>query len=274
MKKLCLAFISLFLLACTAGQPRPVRILHTNDTHSQVEPIAAGARNGGMGGYARRMALVDKAREEDPYLLLLDAGDFSQGTPYYNLYHGRIEIDAMNRMGYDAATLGNHEFDYGMDTLACILRQADFPVVCCNYKLEGTPLQGLVKPYAIVYSNGVKIGITGIGVEPSGLIHAENCRGIVYCDPIASANAVADLLKKQKRCDLVICLSHIGSEYDDERPSDVRLAAASRNIDVIIGGHTHEMVQKKVANLRGDSVPVVQMGKSGAYLGSLTLSVW
>ena len=252
---------------------KKITILHTNDTHSQVEPIAEGAKNGGMGGYARRMAIVAQERAEEKMpTLLVDAGDFVQGTPYFNLYHGRIEVDAMNRLGYDAATLGNHEFDYGVDTLACILRQANFPIVCCNYDVNGTALEGIVKPYSIVEKEGLHIGILGVGVQPKGLIADNNFRGITYKDPIESANTIAQQLKCDEKCDMVICLSHMGDSYDDERPSDIRLAAQSQYIDAIIGGHTHEMVQKKVANLLGDSIPVVQMGKSGAYLGKLTLT--
>lgn len=263
----------LLAMSCTRPHADSIIVLHTNDTHSQVEPLAAGTKNGNMGGYARRMAIIADIRKNATQpVLLVDAGDFSQGTPYFNLYHGRIEVDAINRMGYDAVTLGNHEFDYGVDTLAAVLRNAKFHIVSANYLVKGTALEGIVKPYAIVEKGGLRIGITGVGVQPKGLIADNNFKGITYKDPIESANEQAQKLKCDEKCDIVICLSHMGDSYEDKRPSDVRLAAQSQYIDAVIGGHTHEMVQKKVANLLGDSIPVVQMGKSGAYMGKFTLS--
>ena len=257
-----------FFLACTPQTER-LTILHTNDTHSQIEPKADN-----QGGYARRMGLIAQELEQDPNLLLLDAGDFCQGTPYFNFYHGRVEIDAMNRMRYDAATLGNHEFDNGLDTLAAVLQEAQFPIVCANYDFSGTSLEKLVKPYTIIRRAGLKIGIFGLGCDPKGLIADKNFLPARYLDPYSVAQKNIDLLRA-KGCDVVICLSHMGtySKPGDE-VCDVELAARTRGMDVIIGGHTHKLYDHlRVANLDGDSIPLCQMGKSGVYLGKIMLNL-
>lgn len=266
MKKSYSLFIILCLVACTPKADH-LTILHTNDTHSQVEPKANG-----QGGYARRMGLIKQERQADENLLLVDAGDFCQGTPYFNFYHGRVEIDAMNRMGYDAATLGNHEFDNGLDTLAAVLETAQFPIVCANYDFAGTVMEGKTKPYVIVHKGGLKIGITGLGCDPKGLISDRNFLPAKYLDPYLSAQRVADELRL-KKCDIVVCLSHLGTYGKAEGDvSDVQLVKSTRGIDVVIGGHTHKLYdQLRVANLDGDSIPVCQMGKSGVYLGKIVL---
>ena len=272
-----LAGISIALLCASCNNPeqQTITILHTNDTHSQVEPIEAGKRDANCAGYARRMGFIERERQADPDLILVDAGDFSQGTPYFNFYHGRIEMDALNRMGYDAATLGNHEFDYGLDTLAVILRMAQFPIVCANYDVRNTPLDGLVKPYTILLKKGLRIGVFGIGVNPHSLIATKNFAPVRYLDPVTSAQEIATLLRHDKHCDVVICLSHQGTNHAvDGQVSDVELAAATRDIDVIIGAHTHKVVENlHIANLDGDSVLLAQTGKSGARIGKITLTV-
>lgn len=270
--------VGLFFVACCVGcvnKPRVVTILHTNDTHSQVEPIEAGKRNAGCGGYARRMGLIAAEREKDPNLFLFDAGDFCQGTPFFNFYHGRIEIDALNRMQYDAATLGNHEFDYGLDTLAMILRQAQFPIVCANYDVQGTPLEELVVPYTVIRRGGVRMGVFGIGVNPKGLIAEKNFAPVRYENPITSAQEVATMLRHKKHCDVVVCLSHQGTHSEtDTQISDVELAGATRDIDIILGAHTHKVVENlHIANMDGDSVLLAQEGKSGVYIGKVTVEL-
>lgn len=269
------ACVALMCISCGNRQPQTITILHTNDTHSQVEPIEQGKSNANCGGYARRMGLIERERQADPDLILLDVGDFSQGTPYFNFYHGRIEIDALNRMGYDAGTLGNHEFDNGLDTLAEVLRTAQFPIVCANYDVQGTPLEGLVVPYTILHKKGLRIGVFGIGVNPNSLIAMKNFSPVRYLDPLSSAQKMATTLRHDKHCDVVICLSHQGTNYvADGQLSDVELAAATRDIDVIIGGHTHKVVEDlHIANLDGDSVLLAQTGKSGARIGKITLRV-
>ena len=256
---------SFFLAACTPQDH--LTILHTNDTHSQVEPKANG-----QGGYARRMGLIREERKADKHLLLVDAGDFCQGTPFFNFYHGRVEINAMNRMGYDAATLGNHEFDNGLDTLAEVLKTAKFPVVCANYDFTGTALEGIIKPFTIVRKGGLKIGIFGLGCDPKGLIADKNFLPVQYLEPYPIAQAIADTLRAQG-CDIVVCLSHMGTYGKaPEDVCDVSMVGCTRGIDVVIGGHTHQLYDHlRVANLDGDSIPVAQMSKSGAYLGKIML---
>lgn len=254
-----------FFTACTPQDH--LTILHTNDTHSQVEP-----KSNGQGGYARRMGLIREQRKADKHLLLVDGGDFCQGTPYFNFYHGRVELEAMNRMGYDAATLGNHEFDNGLDTLAAVLKTASFPIVCANYAVEGTVLEEVVKPFTIVHKGGWKIGIFGLGCDPKGLISDKNFLPLQFQDPYPIAQAMADTLRAQG-CDIVVCLSHMGTYGKaPEDVCDTALIARTRGIDVVIGGHTHQLYDHlRVANLDGDSIPACQMSKSGTYLGRIVL---
>ena len=266
----CILYSVLCILSFAACTPKEhLTILHTNDTHSQVEP-----KDNGQGGYARRMGLIRQEREKDPNLLLVDAGDFSQGTPYFNLYRGRVEIDAMNYIGYDAATLGNHEFDNGLDSLAMVLKLAQFPVVCANYDFTGTPLEGLVQPFAIVQKGNLKVGIFGLGCQPKGIISDKNFEPAQYLEPYPVAQAMADTLRAQG-CDVVVCLSHMGT-YGKAKSDvcDAAMVASTRGIDAVIGGHTHKFYDRlRVANLDGDSIPVCQMGKSGVYLGKIVLDL-
>lgn len=263
--------ILFFVLLFSACKPAAdhLTILHTNDTHSQVLPRAKGD-----GGYARRMGLIESYRQQDPDLILLDAGDFCQGTPYFNYFHGRVEIEALNRMGYDAVTLGNHEFDNGLDTLAAVLRLAKFPVVCANYDVTGTPLEGIVKPYTIIRRAGLRIGVFGIGVNPFSLIAESNFAPIRYLEPYPVAQEMADLLRS-KGCDVVVCLSHQGTYAKSEGAyNDADMCAATRGIDVIIGGHTHELYPaERVKNADGVDIPLVQMSKAGSNLGRIVLSL-
>ena len=256
-------------MACSQTNWQTITILHTNDTHSQVEPLEPGKRDANCAGYARRMGFINQERTIDPDLLLFDAGDFSQGTPYFNFYHGRIEVDAMNKMGYDAITLGNHEFDYGVDTLASVLQEAQFHVVCANYDVSNSPLENIVKPYTIIRRKNLRIGVFGIGINPKGLISEKNFSPLHYLPPIESAQQTANTLKEKKRCDLVICLSHQGTHL-----GDIELAQATRNIDIIIGGHTHKVVENLyIKNLDGDSVLLAQVGKSGARIGKIRVEM-
>lgn len=265
------AYIALVFVfvGCVNSSERCLTILHTNDTHSQIEPLEEGKRDANCGGYARRMGLIAQERKSASNLILLDAGDFSQGTPYFNFYRGRIEVDAMNRMGYDAVLLGNHEFDNGVDTLAVVLQEARFEVVCANYDVTGSPLEKMVKPYTIIRRSNMRIGVFGIGVNPNGLIANKNFEPLRYLDPISTAQEVANLLKDKKKCDLVVCLSHQGTH-----PNDVEMAQSTRNIDIIIGAHTHKIVENLyVTNLDGDSVLLSQMGKSGARIGKIEVKM-
>ncbi len=268
-----LIIISTFQLA--AEKKIKLVILHTNDTHSQVEPTDKSTlKTADMGGYARRMGVIKKIRSEEKNVLLFDAGDFSQGTPYFNFFNGRVEIDALNRMQYDAATLGNHEFDNGIDTLAVILKNARFPLISSNYELEYTPIKNLIQPYLILKKFGLKIGIMALNVEPKSLIIESNYRGLVYRDPIEKAKETSAFLKNKQKCDLIICLSHLGSDSTSVDVNDFTIAHQTKYIDIILGGHSHSLLEKtKTNNANGKKVIIAQMGKSGLYLGRIDIEL-
>jgi len=250
-------------------------ILHTNDTHSQVDPTEKSTlKTADMGGYARRMGLISQIREQEKNVLLVDAGDYSQGTPYFNFFNGRVEIDAMNRMKYDAGTLGNHEFDNGIDTLAVVLKNAQFPMISSNYMLDKTSLFPIVKKYVILEKAGLRIGIMALDVNPESLIFEKNYRGLVYQDPVEKANEVSVLLKKKEKCDVIICLSHLGSDGTKKEVNDFEIARKTRYIDVIIGGHSHTLITNTtVKNAAGKTMVISQMGKSGLFLGKIELEL-
>ena len=258
-----------------AQQKIKLVILHTNDTHSQVEPTEkSGLKTADMGGYARRMGVINQIRKQEQNVLLVDAGDFSQGTPYFNFFNGRVEVDAMNRMRYDAGTLGNHEFDNGIDTLAVILKNVQFPEISSNYKLENTALKGMLKPFVILKRNGMRIGIMALNVNPKSLIFEKNYKGMEYEDPIRKANEVSTFLKKKEKCDVIICLSHLGADTTKMEVNDFEIAHKTSNIDVIIGGHSHSMITNvTVKNVIGKPIVIAQMGKSGLYLGRIDLDL-
>ena len=262
------------LLAGCTEKATSLTILHTNDTHSQVEPTNPNAeKNADLGGYARRMGLMSRERKADPNLLLLDAGDFSQGSPFFNYFRGRVEVEAMNRMGYDAGTFGNHEFDNGLDTLAMLLRLAKFPIVCANYDCKGTVLEGLVKPYVIIRRAGLKIGVIGIGVSPDDLIAKDNFGGIRYLDPLPVINETAEKLRNKNHCDVVIVLSHLGTD-NSNGVSDQVLATQMHNVDIIIGGHTHHVFNgERVMDADEHEVVLSQMGKAGMRVGKISLKL-
>jgi 5'-nucleotidase len=266
-------FLLFFSIAVFAGQKAKLVILHTNDTHSQVEPTEkSNLETADMGGYARRTGVIQKIRTEEKNVLLLDAGDFSQGTPYFNFYNGRVEIDAMNRMKYDAGTLGNHEFDNGIDTLAVILKKAQFPMLSSNYKLEKTPLAGILKPWIIIEKEGLRIGIMALNVDPKSLIIENNYKGMEYEDPIEKANEISTMLKKKEKCDVIICLSHLGADTTKLEVNDFEIAHKTRYIDLIIGGHSHSMITNTTEHNAADKpIVIAQMAKSGLYLGRVDL---
>lgn len=270
-----LAVLLLFVLSVSAQQ---LHILQTSDTHSRIEPISPEAADtyAGMGGVVRRATFVKQYRDKHPEMLLLDCGDISQGTPYYNFFQGELEVKMMNLMGYDAMTIGNHEFDFGLDNMARLFRMATFPVVCSNYDVTGTVLEGLVKPYIVLERNGAKIGIFGLSPKMEGLVQASKCEGVVYNDPIAVAQEMADLLKEKEGCDVVICLSHLGfSSSKPDDPSDENLITKTRNIDLVLGGHSHTFMEKPVVypNADGLEIPLLHTGKSGIYVGEMVLTL-
>ena len=268
--------LCLVLGALNAQTHRSLVILHTNDMHSRVEPFPEDYPDtlwAGKGGLARRAVFVRQQRELFPDLLLFDAGDFSQGTPYYNVFKGEVEVKMMNVMGYDAATIGNHEFDFGLENMARLFRLAEFPVVCANYAVAGTGLEGLVKEYVVLQRQGVRIGVFGLGPELEGLVQREKYAGIRYLDPVAEGQRVATLLREREHCDVVVCLSHLG--WKGTSCPDVEWIARTRGIDLVIGGHTHSLFThpEVVRNLDGEEVPVQQMGKNAAFIGKLVMQL-
>ena len=271
-----LFFLVVFMSVSVFSQQKmKLVILHTNDTHSQVEPTEkSGLKTADMGGYARRMGVINQIREQEKNVILVDAGDFSQGTPYFNFFNGRVEVDAMNRMKYDAGTLGNHEFDNGIDTLAVILKNVQFPEISSNYKLENTALKGMLKPFVILKRYGLRIGIMALNVNPKSLIFEKNYKGMEYEDPVRKANEISTLLKKKEKCDVVICLSHLGADTTKMEINDFEIAHKTSNIDVIIGGHSHSMITNITEkNAIGKPIVIAQMGKSGLYLGRIDLDL-
>jgi 5'-nucleotidase len=263
---------SSFVGANAADNEETLTILHTNDVHSRLEPFPAdGSKNAGMGGIVARAEIIKQIRAEASNVLLLDAGDIFQGTPYFNIYKGEPEIKAMTMMGYDAATMGNHDFDAGVDNLAEQLKHASFPMLICNYDFTGTAMEGKSLPYKIFQKGKLKIGVTGVGIELKGLV-PENLSGkTTYQDPILKVNQVAGELKKKHNCDFIICLSHLGDKYDDDKISDEILAKESYDTDLIIGAHTHKLfTQPRVyRNRKNSDVIVNQVGWAGLNLGRL-----
>jgi 5'-nucleotidase len=247
-------------------------LLHTNDTHSRIDPFPMdGSRYQGLGGVSRRETLIRQIRNEEAHVLLLDAGDFSQGTPYYNLFGGELEIKLMNEMGYIASVPGNHEFDNGAEALAKRLEQARFEMIVSNYGLEDSPLKTSFKPYMTTRTGALKIGILGAGIDLKGYVTPNFYGSLQYLDPIVHINRWAKFLRKEEQCDFVICLSHLGHSYKNDTVSDLKLAAASRDVDVIIGGHTHTFLDKPniIQNADGKPVVVNQAGWAGIMLGRL-----
>ena len=254
-----------------------LQIVHTNDTHSCIEPLGSSAgQNADKAGYMRRSALLQDIRAVDPEILLLDCGDFSQGSAYYNLYKGEVEVKLMNHMKYDAATIGNHEFDFGIDNMVRLFKMAKFPILCCNYDFSNTPLNGIVKPYTIIEKKGIKIGLIGVCPKLDGLVTKANYGEIVYNDPIACANPIAKMLKEEEHCDLVIVLSHLGWLVGlSDSMNDQTFISQTRNIDVVLGGHSHTYFShpEYVNNLDGKPIICNQMGKNAQWVGTLKLNM-
>lgn len=275
MRKILVLFL---FVALNAVAQKRIVILQTNDCHSQILPFnknLADKTKADLGGFTRRVAYVKQQREKNPDLLLFDSGDFSQGSSYYNLFKGDVEIGLMNIMHYDAATIGNHEFDFGLDNMARIFRMAEFPIVCANYDFKGTVLEDIVKPYVVLKRNGLKIGVFGLSPKLEGLVVKENYGSIKYLDPVSSARDVVNILREKEKCDFVVCLSHLGWKTGDEEPSDERLIPLTDGIDVVLGGHTHSYVtpMDMVYNSKGNNVLISQNGKSGMYISRFDIKL-
>ena len=264
-------FTLIVLLSITIGlQAQNIVILHTNDTHSRIEPVPETDKyNPNLGGVVARAAYVDKVRNQNDNVLLFDAGDFLQGTPYYNMFKGEVEIEAMNILKYDAITLGNHEFDYGMEVLTDVIKKAKFPIVCTNYDFSDTEIADIIKPYHIIYKDGVKIGIIGANINPLGLVASTNYKGVNFLPLTETINKTAALLRNDLNCDMVVVLSHTGIK------TELELAENSRNIDIIIGGHSHTFMSEPAIrnNLDGKEVIVYQTNGRGVYVGRIDVEL-
>lgn len=278
MKRLYLIILVAVLsgLTAVARKHKQLVILHTNDTHSCVMPLSENLENkdiAGRAGFLRHIAMVKEERQKCPDLLLFDSGDFSQGSGYYTLFKGEVEVGLMNRMGYDAVTIGNHEFDFGLDNLARLFRMATFPVVCSNYDCTGTVLEGLVKPYIVLKRRGLKIGVFALSTALKGLVSDRNCEGLTFLDPVETAQKYIDILRRQEKCDLVICLSHLG--WNGSGFSDAQFLSAIEGCDLVLGGHTHTYMRELeyAPDKNGKLIPDNQNGKHGVFVGKLLLDM-
>lgn len=259
-----------------AGNPTSLVILHTNDTHSRIDPFPMdGGRNQGLGGTARRLSLLKRIRAEHPHVLLLDSGDIFQGTPYFNFFKGKLELQLMSEMRYDVGTLGNHDFDNGVQGFANVMEHAKFQFVCANYEFAaGNPMKPRIAPYTIREVAGIKIGIFGLGIDFDGLVLEALHEGVTYHDPIAVAQQTTDELRR-KGCSMVICLSHLGYKYSEpNKPSDQTLAQNVRGIDLILGGHTHTFLDTPQTVNKGANGNTIinQVGFAGIRLGRFDVS--
>ncbi|WP_405382430.1 metallophosphatase [Maribacter sp. LLG6340-A2] len=261
------------LNGCASSSNKHITILHTNDVHSHIDAFPKKhAEFPGLGGLARRAGLVQRIRKENPNTLLLDAGDIFQGTPYFNFYGGELEFKLMSKLNYDGATLGNHDFDNGIDGLLAQMPHAKFDFITANYDFTNTPLHGLTKPYKTYIKDGIKIGVYGLGIELNGLVSKQLYQETKYLDPFELALDTEQRLKKDEQCNLIICLSHLGYEYSSpNKPDDLKLAKRTKYTDLIIGGHTHTFLEKPtlVSNANDRDILVNQVGCFGVYLGRI-----
>ncbi len=273
-------FVILLALVTLSGQAKKHKqlvILHTNDTHSTILPVNASlpdTMKAGRGGFLRRIAMLKEERKKNPGLLYFDSGDFFQGSAYFTMFKGDVEVGLMNEMGIDAATIGNHEFDFGLENMAAVFKKANFPIVCANYDFTGTVMEGICKPWIVIKRNGLKIGVFGLSPKLKGLISDKNCVGVKYLDPARVALETATMLKEKEKCDMVICISHLGWEsYRAE--DDQYMIKGSRNIDLVLGGHTHTYFSKLEYenNMDGKPVAVDQNGKHAIFVGKLVVDL-
>jgi len=255
-----------------------ITVLHTNDTHSQIDPILENDKTyAGKGGVARRATLVKRVRRENPNTLMIDAGDVCQGTPYFNFYKGEVEYKAMSLIGYDVGTIGNHEFDNGVESLAKALQFANFDIVSTNYDVRGSALESKVKSHVVKEVGGLRIGLFGLGISPTGLITPDNFKPLLYLDPVRMSRDVTKLLREQERCTLVLGMSHLGyyPEAKNGEIGDTQVAAQVEGIDFIASGHTHTFMEKPVLqkNPAGKDTIIFQVGRSGIYIGRVDFTV-
>lgn len=276
MKKIYMLLVFLMTANVLIAQDKEILLLHTNDMHSRIEPFGKEYSDtllADKGGMLRRANFVAQQRKEHENVLLFDSGDFCQGTPYYNMFKGQVEVEMMNAMKYDAATIGNHEFDFGLSNMARLFKMAEFPIVCSNYDVTGTVLEGLVKDYVVLERSGVRIGVFGLSPKMLGLVPKAKFGDVKMKDPIMEAQRVVKILREVEHCDLVVCLSHLG--WKSKGDNDVKLIENTRGIDIVCGGHSHTYFEapKVLKNLDGQDVRVSQMGKHGAFVGYMNVKM-
>lgn len=271
-------FLFFFMsLPASAKKHKQLVILHTNDTHSTILPISAQLPDtvrAGRGGFLRRIAMLKEERKKNPDLLYFDSGDFCQGSAYFTMFKGDVEVGLMNQMGIDASTIGNHEFDFGLDNMAEMFRKATFPILCANYDFTGTVMEGVTKPWIVIKRNGVKIGVFAVCPKLEGLVSDKNCPGVKYLDPARVALETATMLKQVQKCDIVICISHLG--WNSGRGEDDQyMIKGSRHIDLVLGGHTHTYMPtlEYEKNMDGKPVPVDQNGKHAVFVGKMVVDL-
>ncbi len=275
MKKLIFTIALAMLATIGASAQKTVTILHTSDTHSCILPLNKNLADtviADRGGFLRRINMLKQERQKNPSLLLFDCGDFSQGSSYYTMFKGDVEVGLMNQMGYDAGTIGNHEFDSGLDNMTRLFKMANWPIVCSNYDFGDTELKDIVKPYLVLKRQGVKIGIFALCPPMEGLVSEANYKPLTFLDPVEVTNKMVDILRNQKKCDVVICLSHLGWEKTEY--TDNKLIQNTSGIDLVLGGHSHTYSETLFyeTNKAGQKVPVDHEGKHGVYVGKVTLT--
>ena len=268
--------LMLVTVSASAKGPKKITVLHTSDTHSCILPLNSNLADknvAGRGGFLRRIVMLEKERQKDPNLLLFDCGDFSQGSSYYTMFKGDVEVGLMNQMHYDAVTIGNHEFDFGLENMTRLFKNANFPVVCSNYDFADTELNNIVKPYLVLKRKGVKIGVFALCPPLEGLVSAKNYGPLKFLDPVEVTNKMVDILRNNKKCDVVICLSHLGwetTEYPDNK-----VIQQTQGIDIVLGGHSHTYLKELgyETDKTGKQIPVDHEGKHGAYVGKIELTL-
>lgn len=262
------------LQSFAAGGVEKLVILHSNDVHSRIDPFPNDDKKfPGLGGMANKAAIIKEIRAEEDNVLLLDAGDIFQGTPYFNFYHGELEMKLMSEMHYDAGTMGNHDFDAGIDGFDAQLIHANFPILVANYDFTGTLLENKIEKYKVFQKRNIKVGVFGLGIELSGLVPQNLYGNIKYQNPVEKAKEMVEILKNQEHCDYIICLSHLGYQYKDDKISDVLLAQQTEGIDLILGGHTHTFLDAPVIykNSANNEVLINQVGWAGVWLGRVDI---
>jgi len=275
IRYICFVLMMMVSLAGEAKKHKQLVILHTNDTHSAILPINSqlpDTMKAGRGGFLRRIAMLKEERKKNPDLLYFDSGDFFQGSAYFTMFKGEVEVGLMNQMGIDASTIGNHEFDFGLENMATMFKKANFPILCANYDFTGTVMEGVTKPYIIIKRKGLKIGVFAVCPKLKGLVSDKNCPGVAYLDPAKVALETATMLKEQQKCDMVICISHLG--WNSNRGDDDQyMISRSRNIDLVLGGHTHTYMPtlEYWTNMDGKPIPVDQNGKSAIFVGRMVV---